>query len=347
MSKKFPVVSIVMPVYNAERYLELAIKSILNQTHEDYEFIIIDDGSMDDTLDIIKAYSKNDKRIRILVNQKNLGIVASLNYGLANARGKYIARMDADDYSHPLRIEKQVAYLDSHPEIGLLGTAYRSIDETGHCLVIRDIPSEDIVIRWISLFNCAFNHPSVMFRNDIYKIVGGYNPDMENAEDYDLWSRMLHYTKVANLLDPLVDYRKNELQISRLKRTEQEQKVNLISTTNINSFMNQEKFISIDEASVLRSWYYPSDKIIISLDSIKILAKLIDINNQFREKYPYTQNIEKYVVFIIINVLKRVPLPLQKKIKFFYQAVKINPIQSIKTTIGLLIRFIHKHFFHY
>ena len=117
-----PRVSVVMPAYNAEKYIGEAIDSILNQTFTDFEFIIIDDGSSDRTADIVKSYS--DPRIRLLANERNSGIVASLNRGIQKATGKYIARMDADDYSRLDRIKKQVDFLDNHPEVIALGTSF-------------------------------------------------------------------------------------------------------------------------------------------------------------------------------------------------------------------------------
>jgi glycosyltransferase involved in cell wall biosynthesis len=327
-----------LPVFNGERYIETAVRSILDQTLRDFELIIINDGSTDNTLELIKGYSYKDNRIKVLMNQENRGLVYSLNYGLANARGRYIARMDADDFSHPLRLAKQVAYLDSHPEIGLLGSAVCKINEKGQCIATYNLPGDDILIRWNSLFDCAFCHPSVMFRREFYEITGGYDPKMENAEDYALWSKMLTLTKTANLPDPLVNHRKSDTQVSRVKRTEQLFITALISAENINFLMKLNNFVSIEEAAILRSWYFPSSESIFLPDSEMIIHKLIEIYYQFKEKYQEDPGVSNYVVFIILNVLKRAPLPIYKKIKFIFLTAKINLFQSIKTMFGFIIR---------
>ena len=129
-----PTLSVIMSVYNAEKYLSQAIESILNQSFEDFEFIIIEDCSTDNSLKIIKNYVINDKRIRIIQKAKNKkmrGFIENLNIGLSEAKGKYIARMDSDDISHPDRFEKQVLFLDSHPNVFMVGSAINFIDENG------------------------------------------------------------------------------------------------------------------------------------------------------------------------------------------------------------------------
>lgn len=206
-ASRHPRVSVVMPVYNGARHLRTAVESIRNQTFSDFECIIIDDGSTDNTWDMLHAYASRDQRFRLIRNEQNLGITRSLNKGLQLARGAYIARQDADDVSLPERFARQVQYLDTHPQIGLLGTWFRRIAEDGHILDTRSLPSQPVVVRWALLFQNCFIHTSVMMRQSILKQVGPYAADRPYAEDYDLWSRMSFETHIANLPEVLVDKR--------------------------------------------------------------------------------------------------------------------------------------------
>lgn len=200
-------VTVLMAVYNGEFYLRESIDSILNQTFKDFEFLIIDDCSTDLSRDVIRPYC--DPRIRFIVNSKNLGLIKTLNYGLELARGEYIARQDQDDISHPTRLEKQVAYLNSNPDVVLLGTRVNSIDQDGRrsepfgCATV----SSEHAIRWQSMFDNPFVHPSVMMRSDIVHNVGGYDEHFAECEDFDLFSRLLNNSKATNLKEALLDYR--------------------------------------------------------------------------------------------------------------------------------------------
>ena len=200
-----PCVSVVMPVFNGERYLKEAVEGILNQTFGDFEFIIINDGSTDNTRGILESYA--DARIK-LVEQEHQGLIASLNRGLAIAGGEYVARMDSDDIAAPERLEKQVAFLRTHPKIGILGTACRIIDDNGRDLGVRRWPISDLEIRWTGLFSSPFGHPTVILRRDILTKHGlEYDDVFHMVEDYDLWIRALNHTRGANLNEPLLKYR--------------------------------------------------------------------------------------------------------------------------------------------
>lgn len=202
-----PKVSVLMPVYNGERYLREAIESILGQRFTKFELLIIDDGSTDRSWEIIRSY--DDPRIRLIKNVKNIGLIKTLNSGLALARGEYLARQDQDDISHPARLEKQLAYLNSHPEIALIGTKVNPIDwrgrkikAYGYCIV-----SGELAIRWYSMFNSPFAHPSVMMRTEIVRDMGGYDERFPACEDYDLFSRIIAEHGATNLEEALIDYR--------------------------------------------------------------------------------------------------------------------------------------------
>src|SRR5947209_7771425 len=156
-----PRLSVVMPVYNAASVVREAIESILNQTFSDFEFIIVDDGSTDDSGKILREYAGRDDRIR-LYTQENHGLVASLNRYCRLANGRYIARMDADDISLPRRFEKQFHFLEAHPEVGILGTWIQDIDENGAPRTAWPVPTDPAVIQWFLMFGNCIAHPSVM-----------------------------------------------------------------------------------------------------------------------------------------------------------------------------------------
>jgi len=338
MSQNHPLISVVMPVYNGEEYLDIAIESILNQTYKAFKLILIDDASTDNSLKIIKRYSEKDQRVSFLIHQQNLGIIATLNDGLKLATGQYIARMDSDDISYPERFERQVTFLEKHAEIGLLSSSYRCIDETGQSLEIHRPPQTDILIRWHLLFHSAFCHPSVMFRSELIKHAGLYDPEMNHAEDYDLWSRMLLYTKGANVTDILIDRRKSSTQISSVYKSGQIHTADKISMLNMNRLMGNRQFISVQDAGILRSWYYPSEKSYIPNESLELLNKYFAIYQRFIETYQKGKKIKKYFVFNVVHVLNQAEYNIKQKRTFYYLLFKVNILQFIKTCCSILIR---------
>lgn len=202
---KHPLVTVLLSVYNGQKYLSTAIDSILHQTYTNLEFLIINDGSTDKTDATIRAYQ--DPRIRYIQNRKNKGLDACLNHGFKLARGKYIARMDADDISLPTRIEKQVAFLEANPDYGAIGTYYANMDAKGTIYEVgaQVIEDEDIKLAINSLN--TFCHGSMMLRASVIK---KYNVQYDHAyypvDDYELWTRIVHLTKVRNLPEVLYLY---------------------------------------------------------------------------------------------------------------------------------------------
>lgn len=198
-----PCVSVVMSVFNGARFLREAIESVLGQTFTDFEFIIIDDGSIDDTWRILTAYAAQDPRIVLIRNEKNQGIAYSVNRGLAQARGKYIARMDADDVTVPERLARQVQFLENHPEIGMVGSNLFYIDCSGNITPSRWSPPRlHHLIKWRLCFKDPIANVTVMMRRDLVIQLNGYQAEYESfAEDYDLWQRMSQVTRMANLPD--------------------------------------------------------------------------------------------------------------------------------------------------
>lgn len=219
-----PRISVAMSVYNGERFLREAIESILGQTFTDFEFLILDDGSTDSSPGIVAHYAARDSRIRPIVRE-NRGLIASLNQLLAEARAPLVARMDADDICYPQRFERQLAFLDSHPDYGVVGAWTDDIDEYGrHYRTIGPHHPIDHAsfLRAIECWEPLICHPVAMFRRDIVLSVGGYHAAFRHCEDMDLWLRLASVTKLGNLPEPLIHYRHYDGQVSARHSTEQQ-----------------------------------------------------------------------------------------------------------------------------
>lgn len=199
-----PKLTVLMTVYNVEKYIRRAVFSILNQTFREFELIIINDGSTDRTEAIISSFK--DKRIRYYKNEQNLGISISLNKGIALTNGKYAARMDGDDICYPNRLGKQMAFLDQHEDHGLAGSWYYVINNNGSLRTVRRKDTEDENIRLSMLFENQFIQSSVMMRTDLLKEIR-YDPELEVCEDYDLFMKIMGKSKVANIPEELITYR--------------------------------------------------------------------------------------------------------------------------------------------
>jgi glycosyltransferase involved in cell wall biosynthesis len=203
---KCPAISVVISVYNGAHFLEEALISIENQTFTDFEIIVIDDGSTDETASILSRRAKLDSRYRIL-SQPNMGQVPSLNRGVQSARASLIARMDADDIAEPERLAQQVRHLNENPSVALLGTAIRLINADGNILKLITYPSNSESISTALQIGNAFAHPSVIIKKEAILRVGCYREAFKPAEDYDLWLRINEIYEVANLTTALLRYR--------------------------------------------------------------------------------------------------------------------------------------------
>jgi glycosyltransferase involved in cell wall biosynthesis len=197
-----PFITVFMPVYNAGKYLNEAIISILNQTYENFEFLIVNDGSTDDSLNTIKSF--NDKRIRLIENESNKGLIASLNIGLTESRGEYIVRMDQDDISLSHRIETQIKFLLENPEYGLLGSWFEDFGEDIPNKLVK-YSTDDNVIRIKHLYQTHISHPTAVIKREvILKHNLQFDPARVHGEDYDLWVRMSQFCKLSNYPEMLV-----------------------------------------------------------------------------------------------------------------------------------------------
>jgi glycosyltransferase involved in cell wall biosynthesis len=214
-----PIVSVLMSVHNGQDFLREAIESILNQTYRDFEFIVVDDASTDNSLNILKSFS--DPRLKILEVEKNIGLVDALNLALKQAKGKYVARMDADDVSYPDRFAQQILRFKESPELVLLGCAFTYIDVNGRELSSGSPPSDNSTLqRDLIESGNPFCHPTVMMRTQDLKDIGGYRKIVNKfAQDYDLFLRLSERGEVANLKFPLLGYRihSNQITVKKMK----------------------------------------------------------------------------------------------------------------------------------
>jgi glycosyltransferase involved in cell wall biosynthesis len=205
-------ISVLLPVYNAEKYIAEAVRSVLNQTFQGFELIIINDGSTDNTIDLIRSF--DDRRI-ITVEQANAGIAAALNKGIELARGEYIARFDADDICYPHRLEQQYNFLSQNPDYVLIGSHVDYMDKDGRYLFYNeDMSHTDEEIRETIHSKCPFIHSTVCYKTSVIRELGGYDPRAHSFEDYFLWIKFIEKGKVINLDKPLISVRLNPQSIS-------------------------------------------------------------------------------------------------------------------------------------
>lgn len=221
MTTLSPRVSVVLPVYNAGEPLRRAVDSIVAQTYTDWELVAVDDGSTDGSGAVLDDYARRDPRIRV-IHQENQRQVAAMNRAIGEARGEFVARMDADDRSYPERFARQVAYLDAHPEVGVLGTLADVAFPDGERIWGGD--ESHVLLCWRLLFTTPMVHPSIMMRTAVVRAAGGYAPEADRLEDYELFERLSHTTRLATLPERLVWYdRSLDTNISTVYRDVQQQ----------------------------------------------------------------------------------------------------------------------------
>lgn len=270
------MVSVILTVCNGEKFLCEAIDSILNQTYQEFELIIIDDGSTDSTLRVINSYY--DPRIRLIENSKNRGQSYSRNLGIKESIGEYIAIMDADDIALPERIETQYEYLKSNPQISLCGSWIEVIDEEGNFKKIRKVPTENFEIKADLIFNCPIIHPTVMFVKKNFVENGFYyDEEFKYAQDMELWSRAMFKLNFANIPLPLLKMRfGNSMSISFKYKTEQQHFGGVIVNNTLKRLGITEEWDfkqSLLQKILLYNKILKSDKLKISYEILKGMLK--------------------------------------------------------------------------
>lgn len=288
-----PKITVLMPVYNCELYIKEAIDSILNQTFTDFEFLMIDDASIDGTVAIIKTY--NDSRIKLIEKPVNTGYTNSLNLGLSIAKGEYIARMDGDDVSVPERFAKQIEFLEVNPDVVLCGSWFKLI---GSETVVK-LPEHYEDIKLALLKGNCMAHPCVMVRKQIldrFSIV--YDVLKEPAEDYDLWVRLLRLGKLHNLPEVLLNYRVHNTQVSQIRQTQQIQSAlesRLYVLKYLNCNFNKKEYIllmKIVQRSVILTFDEIRNFIVLKEKMIKGNSNKFFDSNGFQE---YLHKVQKSV----------------------------------------------------
>lgn len=333
-----PKISVVMPAYNSEKYIAEAIDSILKQTYTDFEFIIINDGSTDKTEEIILSF--NDKRIVYLKNEKNSGIVYTLNRGLDAAKGEYIARMDSDDISLPKRFEEQLNFLQKHSNFAVLGTSFEIF---GEGIQKRYFPySKNCKKAKAELFfNSSLGHPSVMIRKSIIDDNNlRYEEEYRGLEDFVFWWRLAKFGEMASLKKPLLKYRKHATQITAVRNVDFEDKFRNFLCERINMFS---KNFTKNEIDAL--FKYCTDNsgnfLVEELNNIisvfkKILKSNLDI--QFFNNY-YLKQVFSLALTYCINSLD---CGEKQKLNYFKYVFK-EKVLSFNIFIKVIIHKILKH----
>jgi len=228
--------SVVMPVWNGERYLAEAVESILSQTLQTFEFLILDDGSTDSTPDILRAFANRDSRIR-LIQLNHEGIVVALNCGIAEAKSNWIARMDCDDIAHPDRLKKQIRAITSHPGSVLCHTGIRQIGEPALMAIQPRFSRTKAFLAARLCFQCPIIHPSVIFSKSAFLQAGGFRESERHAEDYALWGRLLSLGDFVGLPEPLLNFRVHGGSISKKKADVQGRLTSEIARRHCRQFM--------------------------------------------------------------------------------------------------------------
>lgn len=269
-SQTTPDVSVLLPVYNGARYLRLAIESILAQTLTNFELLVIDDGSSDESRDIAQGYVDEDGRVRVL-SQANAGIVTALNWGLANARGEFVARMDSDDISLPMRLAQQLAYMRANPDVVLVGGKAQLIDAHG---LRTGLPSNSsrYACTNLAIFPpqvLTAVHPLIMMRTEAIRKLGGYRSDFPHAEDHDLFMRMSRIGRVKHIPDVVLLYRIHGGNVSVQKLQEQERNAASAELANHCEFL---------DASDLRKPPLPSLRLFDAYVGMRVMRRRLTLH---------------------------------------------------------------------
>lgn len=279
-----PKVSIIMAVYNGEKYLTEAIESILNQTLSDSEFIIINDGSTDNSKAIINKYLK--EQVRIIENSENIGLTKSLNRGLSVAKGSYIARIDADDTALPGRLQKQAEFLDKNRHIHIVGSWFDEYDHEGNKIRTNKAKIHSILIRWRLLFGNAFGHSTVMLRKDCIQD-SLYNESVRYGQDYELWSRLCWKWDSANIPEVLVHRRVTRDSITIQNKEEHMKIGRKISMENLSWVLD--KTITDNDLYDFRIFNGLSAKNIGPEELICIIQKIDQLKKHFLSRFKYNR----------------------------------------------------------
>jgi glycosyltransferase involved in cell wall biosynthesis len=294
---KQPLISVILPVYNGEKYLKAAIDSVLKQTFSNFEFIIINDGSKDNSEKICTSYS--DSRIRYF-SFENSGLAKTLNKGIGLAQGDYIARQDQDDISLPQRLELQMKFMEKNPDVILLGTSGIIINEFDEKIGEHKHPTHSSVLAFDLMFDNPFIHSSVIFRKKHKGVTFFYPESPDVFEDYGMWSEMSFHGKISNLEDPLILYRHHPGGMSKMDSIKRKKMLYIQSIQNIKKLISGK--LSDNQIEHLCNLYFHQYDKETRFNKKQIMDTLNVISGLLSEKYPE----EKNLIFSRLNDYKKV-----------------------------------------
>jgi glycosyltransferase involved in cell wall biosynthesis len=333
MANEFPLVTVLMAVYNGEKYLREAIESMLNQSYTNFEFLIINDGSTDSTEEIILSY--RDERIRHMKNEQNIKLIASLNKGLDLAEGKYIARMDADDVSLPERLAKQVDFMERNLEYGLLGTWVKTLglnpDKEIHFKSGHD------EIRFELFFHNYLHHPTVMFRKEIIKKNNLKYEDYVHAEDYALWINFCKHTKIQILPEVLLHYRLHNENISEIHQDFQRKQTSVLRKLQVEYLQVSlsDSDFSLYESFIDKNLFYNSQNFTKLLSIVQHIVLMNEQIQMIERKILFHFYNERLKNYIEINAFK-MGTDIQHYFTSIFSPSKPNQLKLlIKNKLGL------------
>lgn len=331
-----PKISVLMAAYNAEPFLREAIDSVLNQSFQDFEFLIFEDCSQDATLEIIQSY--DDPRLRVIINETNQGLTKCLIYGMELAKGEYVARMDADDVCMTNRFERQLAYFSTHPEVSVLGSAVTFFDGKGYEFVGYQPETHDEIK--VALFlGFTMLHPSVMMRKaDMDKFGLNYNPEFVVSQDHDLWTRAVRKLRFANFGEPLLNMREHSSKIGSTRKPEQvtlSNRSRKYQLDELGVFYSPEEFYAFNMAAGMPEQF--DETSLLNLESI--FLKVIQAN---RDIGIYVQSIlEKAVAARFRSICRNLLLGGTATGSVYWKSqLRSYDAPTLREKIGLLYRSI-------
>ncbi|EOX4327801.1 TPA: glycosyltransferase family 2 protein [Vibrio cholerae] len=333
-----PTISVIMSVYNGEKYLAEAIESILNQTFSDFEFIIVDDGSTDSSLSIIQAYMEKDDRI-VLISRDNKGLPYSLNEGISVSKANYIARMDADDISLPERLETQLAVMENNPDIGVCGALAYLFRETPskNKMMCHPEDHDSLIIRL--LFSVCFIHPVVMIRKSVLNQLDYvYNENFRNSQDYELWSRIAEKTRFYTIQKPLLFYRDTPDGITS-KVNDDSLKKRFPLVTQVQTKQLEKLGLKLNDENMIMHFRLGLNAEMLFLnakaDDVKFhLKSVLNANKKtqvFHQKKLYCFLSRKYFVYLFLSFQRRKNV---RSLKVFDMMFLMGAYHVIKDRIG-------------
>ncbi len=332
-----PLVTVILPVYNAQLFLAKAIDSVLAQTYTHFELLLINDGSTDDSERIILSYT--DVRIRYIKNKQNIQLIATLNKGIALAQGEYIARMDADDECMPTRLAKQVQFMQDNPNVGVCGTYARRKDIRTNTITNWEYPTTHNQMKCRLFWGSTIIHPTAMLRNSVLQHIK-FNANYPHAEDYKLWKDIAQYYTLANIPEYLLNYTEHDGQITETQKTNMNAtsfKINKEWLYELDLYLpleieeHYQKFLYYDYTN----WYNAN------VQQLIIFLELLTTHNNSKNIFDtqlFAQQLAERIYFVIFNTTKIAPKGLM-----YYQHSIFETIAPITLTGKL--KYYYKRFF--